>query len=111
MSTFTTYLETATQRVTPVQEADLLLELVLTQADPAVLSGLAAALNQELRALPLTLPKSVFSTLMRLIAHLDERREEIELAADPARRAGIERVAEHFAHKAQSGFSPLPLPE
>jgi hypothetical protein len=48
---------------------------------------------------------------MRLIAHLDEHREEAELAADPARRAGIERVGEHFARKAQSGFSPLPLPE
>jgi hypothetical protein len=48
---------------------------------------------------------------MRLIAHLDERREELELAADPERRAGIARVAEHFARKAQLGWSNHPLPE
>ena len=111
MSAFTNYLEAASQQAPPLREADLLFELVVAQADPAVLVVIIAALNKELRTLPYTAPKSAFSALMRLIAHLDERREEAELAADPARRAGIERVAEHFARKAQSGFSPLPLPE
>jgi hypothetical protein len=111
MSAFTTYLEAATRREVPVQAADLLFEAVVSQDDPALLSSIIAALNKELRALPLTAPKSAFSALMRLIMALDERREEAELAADPARRAGIERVGEHFARKAQSGFSALPLPE
>ncbi len=111
MSAFTTYLEAASQRAAPLQEADLLLEMVVAQDDPALLNAIISALNKELRALPLTAPNSVFSAIMRLIAHLDRRREDAELAADPARRAGIERVAAHFARKAQSGFSPLPLPE
>lgn len=56
-------------------------------------------------------PATQHAALMRLIMTLTRRREDAELAANPARRAGIERVAEHFARKAQSGFSPLPLPE
>lgn len=111
MSAFATYLETVSQQETPVQAADLLFEAVVTQDDPALLHSIIAALNKELRALPLTAPKSAFSALMRLIMALDRRREDAELAANPARRAGIERVGEHFARKAQSGFSPLPLPE
>jgi len=94
-----------------MQEADLLGKMMLMQDDPVMLGILIATLNKELRALPLTAPKKAFSVLMRLITTLTRRKEEAELAADPARRAGIERVGEHFAHKAQSGFSPLPLPE
>lgn len=67
-------------------------------------------LNALLSSRPIW-PAAQHAALMRLIAHLQRRKEEAELAADPARRAGIERVAEHFARKAQSGFSPLPLPE
>ncbi len=111
MSAFTTYLEAASQRETPLREADLLLEMVVAQDDPTLLNAIIAALNEELRALPLTAPNSAFSAIMRLIMHLDRRREDAELAADPARRAGIGRVGGHFARKAQSGFSPLPLPE
>jgi len=111
MSAFTTYLEAASQQQAPMQEADLLLEMVVAQDDPTLLNAIIAALNKELRALPLTAPNSAFSALMRLITKLTRRKEEAELAADPARRAGIERVGEHFARKAQSGFSPLPLPE
>ena len=111
MSAFTTYLEAASHQQAPVPEADLLLEMVLTQDDRTLLNASIAALNKELRALPLTAPNSAFSALMRLIRHLQRRQEEAELTAAPARRAGMERVAARFARKAQSGFSPLPRPE
>ena len=111
MSAFTTYLETVSRQTAPVQEADLLFKLVLLEVDPTLLTQMVDLLNQELGRLPKDAPKSVFSALMRLIAHLDERREEAELAVNPERRAGIERVAGHFARKAQSGWSAHPLPE
>ncbi|MBO0356496.1 hypothetical protein J0X19_00935 [Hymenobacter sp. BT186] len=111
MSAFTNYLETVSRQAAPVREEDLLFKFVLLDCEPTTLKRMVAVLNQQLVALPATTPKSVFSTLMRLIAHLDERREEAELAANPERRAGIERVGEHFARKAQSGWSSQPLPE
>lgn len=67
--------------------------------------------TQQLLSLPVGSDKALKSKLIRLIAHLDERREEAELAANPERRAGIERIGEHFARKAQSGWSRHPLPE
>jgi hypothetical protein len=39
------------------------------------------------------------------------RREAEELAADPVAKKEVRAAAQHFARKAQSGFSPLPLPE
>ena len=110
MSAFTTYLQTASLRPTPLQEADVLWKLVLTQADPLVLDRLITELTEGLHALPADTPKEVAATVIRLIAHLDEQREAAELAANPARRAGIERVGAHFARKAQSGFAGSPAP-
>lgn len=84
---------------------------VLAQADAPVLEKFIALFSAELQAHSATISNERASLLIRLIASLDERREEMELAENPARRAGIARVGEHFARKAQSGFSPHPLPE
>ena len=111
MSAFTAYLQNASLRPTLLQEADILWKLVLTQADPLVLDRLITELTEGLYALPVDTPKEAAATVIRLIAHLDEQREAAELAANPARRAGIERVGAHFARKAQSGFSNSPLPD
>lgn len=100
----------ATMPAVPSLEAAVLFD-VLTQVEGPALDKLLALLNDTLRQLPANAPKTHYSVLMRMIMDLTRRKEEAELAADPARRAGIERVAEHFARKAQSGFSPLPLPE
>lgn len=92
-------------------EATLAVANLLLQASGTLLDEFIALLTRQLHALPHESPKAHKSTIMRLIAHLDERREETELAANPERRAGIERVGEHFARKAQSGWSRHPLPE
>lgn len=91
-------------------EAGVLLD-VLMQAEGTVLDAWLSLLNATLQQLPANAPKAHYAALVRLITSLTRRREEAELAADPARRAGIERVGEHFARKAQSGFSPYGLPE
>jgi len=90
--------------------ASLLVELLLQAQGPA-LDDSIAWLTAQLRQQAAVLSNAQVSILMRLIAHLDERREEAELAANPERRAGIERVAGHFARKAQSGWAGYPLPE
>jgi hypothetical protein len=99
-----------TMPTAPPLEATVLFN-VLTQAEGPALDTLLTLLNDALRQLPDDAPKIHYAALMRLITKLTRRKEEAELAADPARRAGIERVGEHFARKAQSGFSALPLPE
>lgn len=92
------------------QDATAVVAELLTQATGPLLDQYKQVFTQQLLALPVGTHKALKSKLIRLIAHLDERREEAELAADPARRAGIERVGEHFARKAQSGFSAGELP-
>ncbi len=94
----------------PSLEAAVLFD-VLTKVEGPALDKLLALLSDALRQLPANAPKTHHAVLMRMIIDLTRRREDAELAADPARRAGIEQVAAHFARKAQSGFSPLPLPE
>ena len=47
------------------------------------------------------------SQVMRYIADLDERREEAELAANPARRAGIERAAQRLAQRTEYEIAHL----
>lgn len=93
-------------------EAEMALVLAnwLVQTEGPLLEKLIKLFAAELQQPPTTLSNERASYLIRLIAYLDERREQAELAADPARRAGIERIGEHFARKAQSGFSPHPLP-
>lgn len=86
-------------------EAVLALTSVLTTVQGPALERIAALLTQLLHDLPADAPKTQKSALMRLIAQLDERREEAELAANPARRAGIERIGEHFARKANWSFT------
>lgn len=78
-------------------------------AEGPVLTQLITQLTTELHEQAKSMSNQDVSAVIQLITELDERREEAELAANPARRAGIERVGERFARKAQSGFSPHPL--
>lgn len=90
--------------------AGALLEYAAQQPGP-VREHLLEALNLLLRSAEAqALPKPVLLEIIHLVDFLDERREEADLAANPARRAGVERAAVRFAPKAQASISPLPLP-
>lgn len=72
---------------------------VLAQFDEPLLTHLIDSLTYQLHQQAATLSNEQVSTRMRLISRLDEQREEAELAANPARRAGIERAAQTFASR------------
>ena len=75
---------------------------LLHQADAAegpALDQLIAWLTTSLRQRVAHSPDAQVSEVFRLIAYFHERREVSELAADPARQAGVKRAAKTFAHK------------
>ena len=72
---------------------------VLAQFDEPLLTHLIDTLTHQLHQQAATFSNEQVSSRMRLIARLDEQREEAELAANPARRAGLERAATRFASK------------
>lgn len=72
---------------------------VLAHAGEPVLSHLIELLTAQLHQQAASLSNEEVSARMRLIARLDEQREEAELAANPARQAGIERAAKTFASR------------
>ena len=74
--------------------------LLCNAPQPAVdLTQAIALLSQLLHERASRMTNKQVSQVMRCIADLDERREEAELAANPARRAGIERAAQRLAQR------------
>lgn len=101
-STYSAFLRKACN--TPVQEktsADFFF-LTHCRASPhtQLLDQVIKLLSQRLHERAAYMTNKDISRLMRCIADLDERREEAELAANPARRAGIKRLGEQLAYKA-----------
>ena len=81
-----------------------------SQSEGPLREHLLQVLNDLLYHKP-ALPKAQWLEVVHLIDKLQHQQEAAELAANPARRAGIERVGAHFARKAQSGFFNSPLPD
>lgn len=74
---------------------------VLAHAGEPVLSHLIELLTTQVHQRAASLANEQVSAMMRLIARLDEQREEAELAANPARRAGLARLKERLAGESQ----------
>jgi hypothetical protein len=78
---------------------DAALAVLLMQASGTMLNQLIDLLTAQLHQQAATLSNEQTSAFIRLIAQLNERREQAELAANPARRAGLERASQSFASK------------
>ena len=77
---------------------DTLIALFM-QASDTMLDELIDLLTAQLHQQAATLSNEQASTFIRLIAQLNERREQTELVANPARRAGLGRASQSFASK------------
>lgn len=80
------------------KDASVLAEVLATAGEP-VLRHLMELLTAQLHQQAASLSNEEVSVMMRLIARLDEQREEAELAASPARRAGLARLKERLAYE------------
>ncbi|RZJ93764.1 MAG: hypothetical protein EOO60_04560 [Hymenobacter sp.] len=78
----------------PQQDADLLPQTIML-------------LSQWLHKHASHMTDKQVSQVMRYIADLDERKEEAELAANPARRAGIEQAAQRLAQRTEYEIANL----
>lgn len=92
------------------QVAGLLFDAGLPHASGPLLQAYLNLLDEFLRADP-PLTRADRLHLITLRYGLKLRQEAEELAANPALRHDRAIAAARFARKAQSGFSPLPLPE
>lgn len=85
--------------ISPAADGQALLDLV-DSADDVLLSQLITLFSQRLQQRAAALSNEQVSQHLRFIAQLQERREVAELAANPARRAGVGRAAQTYASKA-----------
>jgi hypothetical protein len=87
----------------PLQSAevssDAALAALLMQASDTMLNQLIDLLTAQLHQQAAMLSNEQTSAFICLIAQLNERREQAELVANPARRAGLGRASQSFAHK------------
>lgn len=87
----------------PLQPAevnpDAALAALLMQASDTMLTQLIDLLTAQLHQQAATLSNEQTSAFIRLIAQFNERREQAELVANPARHAGLGRASQSFARK------------
>ena len=90
----------ATRQPQPTEvSSDAALAALLMQASGTMLDQLINLLTTQLHQQASTLSNEQASAFIRLIAQLTERREQAELVANPARRAGLGRASQTFARK------------
>ena len=95
-------LRPAALRSTQLVEASpdaVLAALLLMQASDTMLDQLIDLLAAQLHQQAATLSNEQTSAFIRLLAQFNERREQAELVANPARRAGLGRASQSFACK------------
>lgn len=92
------------------QVASLLFDAGLTHASGTLLQAYVGLLDEFLRT-DQALTRTDRLHIINLLYVLKLRQEAEATAANPALRQDITIAASRFARKAQSGFSPLPLPE
>lgn len=91
---------TAPRQSAPTEVSpDAALAALLLQAGETMLPQFIDLLTAQLHQQAASLSNEQLSTFIRLIAQLNERREQAELVANPARRAGIRRASQRFARK------------
>lgn len=76
--------------------------------DAGLLTQTIAALSRFVHTHAADMTDEELSQAMRCITDLDECREELEIAANPGRQAGIKRAAERLAQRANYGAVYLP---
>lgn len=79
--------------------SDAALAALLMQASDTMLTQLIDLLTAQLHQQAATLSNEQTSAFIRLIAQFNERREQAELVANPARHAGLARASQSFARK------------
>ena len=90
----------ATRRSSPPEVSpDAALAALLMQAGDTLLPQLIDLLTAQLHQQAATLSNEQASAFIRLIAQLNERREQAELVTNPARLAGLGRASQSFARK------------